>query len=93
MEDIGVCVYGVAGVIEVIFVGLTGPWGPANHVEVSLGRLVELFILFEAMLLKPVHSPREQVEHVGVLFSVLGGFAESLFGEIDLVGAFTRTIF
>lgn len=93
MEDIGVCVYGVVGVVEVVLVGLAGPWCLADHVKVSISGMVEFLILFEAMLLEAVHSPRQQLEHVGVLLPVLGGLAESLLREVYLVGALASALF
>lgn len=89
MEYVRVGVDAVLLVVDVVLLRFRGPWIFADHVEVGLGGLLKLFVLFEGVLFKAVDVPGEQFEHVGVLLAVLGGLAEGLLWEVDLVGGLT----
>lgn len=73
-------------IIDIILLTFAGPWILADHVEIGFGGFFELFIFFEGMLFKSIYIPGEQLEHVGIFLAILGGLAEGLFGEVDLVG-------
>jgi len=93
VQDVRVCLDAVLLEILIILMRLACPRVSADHVEVGFGGMLKFLIFFEGVFFEAVDVPREQLEHVGVLFSILGRPAEGLLGEVNLVPALRTSLF
>jgi len=69
-------------VIDKIFLRFTLPWTPTYHIEISLVWFFKLLISFEAMFLKSVSSPWENIKHTRVFSSIFSGLAKCSIWEV-----------
>lgn len=85
VQNIWIGLYTVVMIVDVVFLSLSSPRVLANHVKISLSRLFKLFIFLEGVFFKTISTPREQIEHIGVLFSIFSWFSKNLLGKVDFI--------